>query len=295
MARSQERSIEREYRWHVSDNLRWKRFVPRPDDVVVCTPPKCGTTWMQTIVSTLLFPDGDAPGPVVDISPWIDARFEPIDDVIERLEAQTHRRSVKTHTPADGIPWFSEASYIVVGRDGRDVCMSFLNHLSNMRPDVVSELISSAVDDGIELVGPPPPVHDVHEFFSWWLNDNPLWFEHVSSFWSHRGEANVLFVHYSDMLVDLDVQTRRVAVFLGIEADERWPSQVERCTFEAMKDRSSEIADFDRVFVGGANTFLYKGTNGRWRERTHRRGTRRLRTTLAGAAPSGRDQVDDLR
>ena len=29
--------------------------------------------------------------------------------------------------------------------------------------------------------------------------------------------------------------------------------------------RSDEIADFDQLFVGGADTFLYKGTNNRWR------------------------------
>src|SRR5206468_12107470 len=115
-----ERAVEREYRHLVFDNRRWQLFVPRADDIFVCTPPKCGTTWMQTIVVELLFPDGDAPGPVTHIAPWIDARFEPIDVVLERLEAQTHRRSIKTHTAADGIPWFSDASYIVVGRDGRD-------------------------------------------------------------------------------------------------------------------------------------------------------------------------------
>ena len=32
-----------------------------------------------------------------------------------------------------------------------------------------------------------------------------------------------------------------------------------------MKARSDEIGDF-LPFVGGADTFLYKGTNGRWRE-----------------------------
>jgi len=85
---------------------------------------------------------------VWELSPWLDARFEPIDEVIGRLDAQTHRRSIKTHTPADGIPWFSQASYIVVGRDGRDACMSFLNHLANMRPDVIGELIVSAAADG---------------------------------------------------------------------------------------------------------------------------------------------------
>jgi aryl sulfotransferase len=33
-----------------------------------------------------------------------------------------------------------------------------------------------------------------------------------------------------------------------------------------MRRRSAEIADFDSHFVGGADTFLYRGTNGRWRD-----------------------------
>ena len=76
---------EREYRSIVQDNLRWQRYVHRPGDIVVCTPAKNGTTWMQAIVTTLLFPDG-APGPVFEVSPLIDARFEPIEEVTGRLE-----------------------------------------------------------------------------------------------------------------------------------------------------------------------------------------------------------------
>jgi aryl sulfotransferase len=41
---------------------------------------------------------------------------------------------------------------------------------------------------------------------------------------------------------------------------------VERCTFAGMKARPDEINDFDRLFIGGADTFLFKGTNGRWRD-----------------------------
>jgi len=261
-----ERPIEREYRGVVSDNLRWNQFVARPGDIFVCTPPKCGTTWMQTIVTSLLFPEGDAPGSVWAISPWIDARFEPIDVVAARLEAQTHRRAIKTHTAADGIPWYPAASYIVVGRDGRDAFMSFLNHMRNLRPEMIMELAISASQEGIDLgEDGPPPVDDVHEFFTW-CTDNPMWFEHVASFWSHSGEPNVLFVHFNDMKADLDAQMRRVAAFLDIEVDEeRWPDVVNRCTFESMKARSDEISDF-AVFVGGADTFLYKGSNGRWRD-----------------------------
>ncbi len=53
-----------EYRTPVYDNRRWRRFESRPGDIFVCTPAKCGTTWAQTIVANLLFPDGELPGPV---------------------------------------------------------------------------------------------------------------------------------------------------------------------------------------------------------------------------------------
>ena len=92
-------------------------------------PAKNGTTWMQAIVTTLLFPDG-APGPVFEVAPWIDARFEPIDD-----RARPARRADAPSPHQDPHPGrrasrcSDDASYIVVGRDGRDAYMSFLNHM----------------------------------------------------------------------------------------------------------------------------------------------------------------------
>lgn len=255
----------REYRSPVWDNRRWQHFLHRPGDVFVCTPPKCGTTWMQTIVATLFFPDGDAPGSVLTIAPWLDARFDPIEDIVARLDAQRHRRSIKTHTPADGIPWYADASYIVVGRDGRDAFMSFVNHVRNMRPDVVAALIASAIEEGIEPAPRPSP-EDLHAFFASWL-ESGTFFEHIGSYWARRDEPNLLFVHYDDLKADLAGEMRRVAAFLGIEiATDRWPALVERCTFASMRARGDEIGEFDRYFVGGAETFLYKGTNGRWRD-----------------------------
>src|ERR1700675_4388116 len=97
----------RPYRTAVFDNARWEGFVHRPGDIFVCTPPKCGTTWTQAIVASLLWPAGDTPGPIMHVvSPWIEAEFEPIDVVLARLESQSHRRFIKSHTPADGIPFF---------------------------------------------------------------------------------------------------------------------------------------------------------------------------------------------
>src|SRR5258706_3604713 len=100
------------------DSTRWDRFAHRPGDIFVCTPAKCGTTWTQSIVASLLWPEADAPGPVLAISPWVEmAGMMPAAEVHAMLAAQTHRRFIKSHTPSDGIPWFDECRYRFVGRD----------------------------------------------------------------------------------------------------------------------------------------------------------------------------------
>jgi len=73
----------------------------------------------------------------------------------------------------------------------------------------------------------PPPVDDIHEFFSWCLYENPMWFEHVASFWEHLGEENVLFVHFNDLQADLDGQMRRVAG-IGLYPIPTRPDQLRR-------------------------------------------------------------------
>jgi aryl sulfotransferase len=251
------------YRTVTSDNRRWDDFTHRPGDIFVCTPPKCGTTWMQTIVASLLWPDGAAPGPVMILSPWLEAKFLDWGEIRARLDAQTHRRFIKTHTPADGIPFYSDAKYLFVGRDGRDVFMSFCHHREVFRSEVRESLNVRALAEGV----PPMPEWDgdVHGFLRGWLEEAALPL-HVASFWPQRKAANVLFVHHADLKADLAGEMRRVAAFLELEPPASlWPAVVERCTFEAMRARPAEIGTFWN-FEGGAESFLFKGTNGRWRD-----------------------------
>ena len=253
------------YRTPLDDNFRWSGFEHRQSDVFVCTPPKCGTTWMQTIVMALIFQGEPMPAPVAMLSPWLEMRFIPIDDMFAALRNQTHRRCIKSHTPADGIGWWDDAHYIVVGRDGRDACMSYLNHMRRTRPEFLAQNDETATVEGIELQ-PPAPTEDVSEFFAWWLAYNP-YFRFMATFWERRARPNVLFVHFNDLKADLDGQMRRVAAFLDIAIDEeRWATIVESCTFTSMKARADEIAPFELMFEGGADAFLYKGTNDRWRD-----------------------------
>jgi aryl sulfotransferase len=73
----------REVRSRFFDSARWAGYQPRGDDIVIATYPKCGTTWMQRIVSMLVFGSAE-PRPVQDMSPWPDMRlFGPVEEVLE--------------------------------------------------------------------------------------------------------------------------------------------------------------------------------------------------------------------
>src|SRR3954462_4244239 len=81
------------------DSGRWLGFEFRPGDIVISTRSKSGTTWMQMICALLVFQTPELPAPLARVSPWLDWIGEPLDAVVARLDAQPHRRFVKTHTP----------------------------------------------------------------------------------------------------------------------------------------------------------------------------------------------------
>ena len=96
------------YRSIIADSARWDGFTFRPGDVVISTPPKCGTTWTQMLCALLIF-DGPAfPAPLGDISLWLDMCIRPLAEVMAAYAAQTHRRFIKTHTPLDGLPLYAD-------------------------------------------------------------------------------------------------------------------------------------------------------------------------------------------
>src|SRR4029077_16572391 len=122
----------RRYRNVIMDSQRWDGFEFRDDDIVISTPAKCGTTWMQMLCALLVFQTADLPRPLTELSPWVDMQTAARDDVVAKLEAQTHRRFIKSHTPLDGLPYDERVTYISVGRDPRDVALSWDNHFANM-------------------------------------------------------------------------------------------------------------------------------------------------------------------
>jgi aryl sulfotransferase len=205
---------------------------------------------------------------VAEISPWLDLRIMP-PDILDRLEAQAHRRIVKTHLPVDALTFSPKARYLYIGRDGRDVLWSLYNHHAS-----ANQLWYDALNDTPGRVGPPigRPDPDIRRYFLDWLENEgaPFWpfWENVASWWAIRDLPNVRLVHFADLKRDLEGEMRSIAAFLGCGIPEdRWPQILEHCTFDWMKAHAEQVAPLGgAIFDGGATRFVNKGTNGRWKD-----------------------------
>lgn len=258
----------REFHNHHFDSTVWNDFKFRGDDIVIATYAKSGTTWTQQIVSQLIF-NGAEDLPIHEMSPWVDLRLPEKEIKLAALEAQTHRRFMKTHLPVDALVLSPQAKYIFVGRDGRDVMWSMHNHHFN-----ANQLLYEMLNDTPGRVGPEferPPA-SVKQYYEEWLarDGYPLWpfWSHIRGWWAIRDLPNVLLMHFADMKRDLPTAIRRIADFLEIEVDAAtWSDIVSHCSFSYMKSHAAVCAPRGGAFwEGGAETFIHRGTNGRWRE-----------------------------
>jgi hypothetical protein len=251
------------------DSARWSGFPFRPGDIVVSTRSKSGTTWMQMICALLVLGAPDLPAPLAVLSPWVDHTIEPVADVIARLEAQQHRRFLKTHTPLDGLPLDPRATYVVVARHPLDAAVSLYHQGGNVDRERVAELTGVPV-----RTTDRPPLHD---WLVRWTREQTTAREqldslvgvlhHVEDAWERREEDNVLLVHYADLIADLDGQMRRVRDRLGISVpDEHWAGLVEAASFERMRSRSAELVPDALGVLVEPVRFFRSGRSGTGRE-----------------------------
>lgn len=264
------------YKTILMDTERWNHVPFRAGDIVISPPPKCGTTWTQMICALLIFQTPELPRALDAMSLWPDALTHRLDDVLAELEAQTHRRFMKTHTPLDGLPFDERVTYICVARDPRDAAISWDNHVDNADLEVAMAMRAAAV--GMDDIDPSMPagVPERAEsardrFWSWIGNDDtliglPALCHHLSTFWRARDEPNVLLLHYDELRTDLEGQMRGLAARLGIEiAERRWPELVSAASFDAMRSRTGELTP-EITLWRDPRRFFNRGTSGQWRD-----------------------------
>lgn len=277
------------YRSADEDSGRWVGFPFRDGDIVISTRSKSGTTWMQLICAVLVHQTPELPEPLSSLSPWLDWLTAPRDEVYARLAAQRHRRVIKTHTPLDGIPLDSRATYIVVARHPLDLAVSLYHQSGNIDRQKMAELVGS--EPGRRRALPA-----VEEWLESWVQSTAdprqemdslpgvMW--HLSDAWTRRDHPNVVLVRYADLCADLDSEMRRVAAQLGIDPSgvARWPELVDAATLEQMRDAGERVVPGGGVLRDPA-AFFRRGSPGAGAEVLGEEGLARYRRRVAQLAP----------
>jgi aryl sulfotransferase len=253
----------RDYSGPITNTDIWDDFQLRSDDVIVCTPPKSGTTWTLNIIMMLIHGQVIPNAGSKEEAPWLDCAFRDRSAIAARQAALTRRRCVKTHTPLDGISYAVEPSYIVVYRHPVDAHFSFRSHIGIMKfPGRMKGLFPDDVDAGF------------NRFLDGTLTDAGTDDFTLASIVHHYQEArareqngNVHFFHYADMSRDLHGQIARLAGILKIDQpQETLAALTEANTFANVRKaaEASETRFNGSTLVDDRAKFFASGTSNKW-------------------------------
>ncbi|MFJ9566268.1 sulfotransferase domain-containing protein [Streptomyces fuscichromogenes] len=228
--------------WDFLRTMRWRDFPFRAGDIVVSTPAKSGTTWMQMMCALLILRTADLPASMPQLSPWLDDMACSRAEVFAALAGQSHRRVIKTHTPLSDIamaPGAPEVTYIVVARHPLDTAISLYHQ-------------------GLNNVGVPRGVTGhgqdrsaARQWLARWIEDDapregqpsslPGMMWHWSDAWSRRADGVLLF-HYEDLSADLSGEMTRLGQHLGMPTGGTvWADLVSAASFERMRAAANRL------------------------------------------------------
>ena len=253
----------------IYDNtLFWEKYTKRDDDIIIASTIKSGTTWLQQIVTQIVF-EGKYEGKITDISLWVDSQRTMNEcKILEIIDNQTHRRIFKTHSMYDDVcvNMNEKNKYIFITRDFRDVVWSWFNHIQ-----------IDPLKDIDELFGEVNKARDEKELWDILMNTKHIfrskskksmtwtYFDTVSSWIKRRDMNNVLIIHYNNLKQDLDCCVKNIARFLGYNhSDQIIDDIVKHSTFDWMKTSAEKYAPASFINKGTYRTFINKGINKRW-------------------------------
>ncbi|MDW4500399.1 sulfotransferase domain-containing protein [Sulfitobacter sp. D35] len=257
------RTGPRIYNSLITDNRRWAHIALRTGDILVCTPPKSGTTWTQVITALLLSGDPDLAPELSVNHPWVDNRMRPIEDRVEALTSQTGPRSLKSHTPLDGLPWHDGVYYIAVYRHPLDAHYSMRNHVANM-PDAITAFAWYFPED--DRLCFRRFLEGADEGADYDALSLASILTHYRTFRDAAQRPNVSLLHYADMCRDPAGTVRRIAGILGIDHDAALMERlIGAAGFANMKANAGRYAPAGGTgFWRADDRFFDSASHGKW-------------------------------
>ncbi|XP_042080630.1 cytosolic sulfotransferase 3 isoform X1 [Haplochromis burtoni] len=237
------------------DNVQ--NFKARPDDIVIATYPKAGTTWVSYIIDLLYFghmgPARQTSIPLHDRVPFLElyVPFLPSGtDLADKLP--TTPRLIKTHLPVQFVPksfWEQRCRVVYVARNAKDNAVSYF-HFERMNS------------------GMPEP-GDWSTFLQDFMEGKKVfgsWYDHVNGWWEKKQtHSNFHYMFYEDLIEDYEKEIDRLCSFLGlspsVEEKERVRASV---TFDSMKQNKMTNYSTVPVMNQEVSPFMRKGPTACW-------------------------------
>lgn len=237
---------------HPPESLKYyEDFTFRPDDILIVTYPKSGTTWMQEIVP-LIVSEGDFT-PVLTVPnwdrvPWLEEHRA----MLLNLEERASPRIFATHYHRQMMneSFFKIKPRVLhVLRNPKDVFTSSFHYYG-----MASYLVNPGTQD---------------EFMEKFLDGKIMfgsWFDHVKG-WLNAEEPT-LHIFYEEMIADLKASVEKIAKFLGKSLSAEVIEKIaDKCVFKNMKqNKMSNYSLVPQEFMDQKKTeFLRKGIAGDWK------------------------------
>ncbi|KAM9678031.1 sulfotransferase 1E1-like [Trichechus inunguis] len=237
------------------DNV--EAFQARPDDLLIATYPKSGTTWVSEIVD-LIYKDGNVDkckeDAIFNRIPFLECKNEEHFDGIKQLKNMASPRIVKTHLPPEYLPvsfWEKNCKMIYLCRNVKDVAVSYYYfHLmipAHPNPGTFPEFVEKFMDGEVPYGS---------------------WYKHVKSWWEKSKSPNVLFLFYEDMQEDIRKEVIKVIHFLGRKpSEELVDTIVNHTSFQEMKNNptTNYTAIPEKFMNQKVSPFMRKGIVGDWK------------------------------
>ncbi|KAE8577728.1 hypothetical protein XENTR_v10023028 [Xenopus tropicalis] len=234
-----------------------EKFQARPDDLLIATYPKSGTTWMSEIVDQIVAVSNSErckTAAIYERVPFLEYAVPDMPSGTQALDQRASPRLIKTHLPVELLPksfWDNKVKVIYVARNAKDVAVSYY-HFYRMA-----------------IVHPEPGTWD--EFLDSYINGKVCfgsWSAHVKGWWQKAKEWDVLYLFYEDMLEDPTREIRKVVKFMGKDLPEETVEKIaSQTSFKAMKQ--NELSNYSMVpssvMDHSISPFMRKGVCGDWK------------------------------